>query len=455
MPAGRTIRRVSGRPPSSRLAVGVGGAVVSAALLLAACSSDNSSSPTTTVAAATTTAPATTSTAGAPTTTVAPTTTTTTIAGPATTLAAPAGDALYDPPSPLPVTTPGDIIWARPFNGPTGSQGYVVLYVSTTVDNTPVAVSGVIIVPGAGAPAAPPEGRTVLTWGHGTTGLGESCAPSKQYPSGQIAEELLAQVAVGKGYIYAATDYQGLGTPGEQPYVVGLSEGRNVLDIATAAEHLAGSGATATSKVLIWGHSQGGGAAAFAAELTPTYTPGLNVVGAMVGAPATDLPAIAAANDGGPYFGFAFMAAVGFKAAYPNLSYDAFLNDAGKQAVAGIVTECSDQILKDFAGKHGSDYEIAAPWETPGWKEAFAANEGGQLKTPVPIFIYQGDNDQIVPVAVSATLLQKYCALGVTASRKTYPGTDHTSVIPAALGDILAFANDRLAGTPAPSSCTA
>ncbi len=56
-------------------------------------------------------------------------------------------------------------------------------------------------------------------------------------------------------------------------------------------------------------------------------------------------------------------------------------------------------------------------------------------------------------MAVSETLLQKYCALGVTVSRKTYPGTDHTSVIPAALTDILAFANDRLAGRPAPSSC--
>ena len=42
---------------------------------------------------------------------------------------------------------------------------------------------------------------------------------------------------------------------------------------------------------------------------------------------------------------------------------------------------------------------------------------------------------------------------GVTVERKTYPGTDHTSVIPAALGDIVAFANDRLAGLPAPSSC--
>jgi pimeloyl-ACP methyl ester carboxylesterase len=425
--------------PRRPLAVALG----AAALLLAACGGDNSSHSTATAATTTT-----------PTTTPAVTTTTappapTTAAGPPTTLAAPAGDAVYTPPSPLPVQQPGDIIWAQASPGPSGSTGYTVLYVSTTVDDTPIAVSGVIIVPGADAPAAPPEGRTVLTWAHGTTGLGDACAPSKQYPSGQVAEEALAQVAVGRGFVYAATDYQGLGPPGPHPYVVGLSEGHNVLDIARAAERLQGSGATATSNVLVWGHSQGGGAAAFAAELAPTYAPDLDVVGAMVGAPATDFPAIATYDDGLPYFGFSFMAAAGFKAAYPQLSYDAILNESGKQAVASIAEACSDQILKDFAGEHASEYEIASPQDAPGWKEAFAANEPGQRKTPVPIFIYQGDKDQIIPVAVSAQLLAKYCALGVTAERKTYPNTDHTSVIPAALGDILAFANDRLAGRPA------
>ncbi|HKA05310.1 MAG TPA: alpha/beta fold hydrolase, partial [Acidimicrobiales bacterium] len=187
----------------------------------------------------------------------------------------------------------------------------------------------------------------------------------------------------------------------------------------------------ATSKVIVWGHSQGGGAAALAAELAPTYAPGLDVVGAMVGAPATDLPAIATQDDGGPYFGFSFMAAAGFKAAYPQLSYDAILNAAGQQAVAAIAEACSDQILKQFAGKHADDYQIGSPAHAPGWQEAVAANEAGQRTTPVPLFIYQGDKDQIIPVAASARLLARYCALG----------------------DILAFANDRLAGLPAPSSC--
>ena len=73
--------------------------------------------------------------------------------------------------------------------------------------------------------------------------------------------------------------------------------------------------------------------------------------------------------------------------------------------------------------------------------------------TTVPIFLYQGDADEIIPVGVSETLLHEYCALGVAVSRKTYPGANHTSAVTAAVADILAFANDRLAGKPPPVGC--
>jgi pimeloyl-ACP methyl ester carboxylesterase len=402
--------------------------VAVAALALAACSADSLSASPTTPARATRTR-----TAGSTT--------------------APLGDAVYDPPTPLPDRQPGDVIWAQPFAGPEGSQGYVVLYVSSTVDDQPIAVSGVVIEPGPGAPPIPPAGRTVLSWAHGTTGLGDSCAPSKRYASGQAGETAMVHLALASGLVFAATDYQGLGTPGDHPYVVGRSEGRNVLDMARAAERLQGSGASAASKVVVWGHSQGGGAAAFAAELAPTYASDLDVVGAVVGAPATELATLAAARDGGQYSGFAFMAALGLKAAYPALPYDAILDDAGQREAAAAETECSGQILKDFAGKRTSDIFTTPPSRAPGWKEALAANNAGQTTTPVPIFIYQGDADALLPLTVSATLLQKYCMAGDTVWRKIYPGADHTTVITAALGDITTYLNDRVAGRPAPSSC--
>jgi alpha-beta hydrolase superfamily lysophospholipase len=427
--------------------------VIGALALVAACSSGSSSSPVVPAgSSAVSTAPAAATTAPAPGATTAPAPGTTTAPAPGASTA-PEGDAFYTPPDPLPAGQPGDIIWSRPFTGPGGSQGHEVLYLSRTVADQPVAVSGVVIVPGAGAAPAPAEGRTVLSWAHGTTGLGDACAPSRQYAAGNAGEILLAQLAVGRGFVYTATDYQGLGPPGDHPFVVGLSEGRNVLDAARAAERLSGSGAAATSKVLLWGHSQGGGAALFAAEMAPAYAPDLNVVGAIAGAPAAELATVAAANDGGPNAGFNLMALVGFHAAYPTLSYDAILNDAGRQAVDAIDGECSNDINRAYGGTHLADFVTTDPATAPGWSDAYAANEPGQTATPVPIFLYQGDADQVIPVAVSQTLLQKYCALGVPVARKTYPNADHTSVIPAAVVDILAFVNDRVAGTPFVATC--
>jgi alpha-beta hydrolase superfamily lysophospholipase len=409
--------------------------------LVAACSSGGSSTPA--VQVSSTGAPIT----GAAATTAAPGIAAGERAG------APEGDAFYTPPDPLPAGQPGDVIWSRPFTGPSGSQGFQVLYLSTTVDGQPVAVSGVVIAPAAGASPAPAEGRTVLSWAHGTTGMGDDCAPSKEYPTGRASETLLAQLAVARGFVYTATDYQGLGPPGDHPYLVGLSEGRNVLDAARAAERLTGSGASATSKVVVWGHSQGGGAALFAAELAPTYAPDLHVVGAIAGAPAAKLAGVAAADGGGAYTGFGLMALVGFHAGYPALSYDAVLNEAGKTAATTVANQCSDEILREYAGDPLTDFLTADPAKVPGWSGAYLANEAGHTATTVPIFLYHGDADALIPVSVSKTLLHDYCKLGVPVSLKTYPGADHISVITAAVNDIIAFANARLAGTPAPSSC--
>src|SRR5204863_7368111 len=123
------------------------------------------------------------------------------------------------------------------------------------------------------------------------------------------------------------------------------AEGRNVLDGIRAASHLDGSGATADSKAVVWGHSQGGQAAAFTAELQPTYAPDVQLVGAVAGAPASDLAAAAASSASAPpqYRGFRPMVVVGFRAGYPELAADDhLLSDADRQTLAQVDTQCLD-----------------------------------------------------------------------------------------------------------------
>ncbi len=72
---------------------------------------------------------------------------------------------------------------------------------------------------------------------------------------------------VAAGWVGVATDYEGLGTPGLHPYLVGESEGRGALDIVRAAGQLAEVGAG--RRVVVWGRSQGGHAALVAGEIAP------------------------------------------------------------------------------------------------------------------------------------------------------------------------------------------
>ena len=82
------------------------------------------------------------------------------------------------------------------------------------------------------------------------------------------------------------TDYQGLGTPGVHPYLIGESEGRGVLDIIRAARDLDPS---VGKRFLIAGHSQGGQAALFAAAEANSWTPDLKLRGTASYAPASHL----------------------------------------------------------------------------------------------------------------------------------------------------------------------
>ena len=87
--------------------------------------------------------------------------------------------------------------------------------------------------------------------------------------------------------VVVATDYPGLGTTGPHPYLVGLSEGRAVLDAVRAAQQVEKTGAE--PRFAVWGHSQGGHAALFAGQLAKSYAPDLTLVGVAAIAPATEL----------------------------------------------------------------------------------------------------------------------------------------------------------------------
>ncbi|MEX2298872.1 MAG: lipase family protein, partial [Dongiaceae bacterium] len=149
--------------------------------------------------------------------------------------------------------TPGTVIRWEPLAGaPWGSKAYLVLYRSTGLQGEPIAVSGVVVVPDA----EPAGGYEFIAWAHPTTGVDDKCAPSLSLVLDVFKTIPGLDDMVKRGYVVTATDYPGLGTAGEHPYLVGVSEGRAVLDSVRAARQIAGP--TASSRFAVWGHSQGG-----------------------------------------------------------------------------------------------------------------------------------------------------------------------------------------------------
>jgi hypothetical protein len=202
---------------------------------------------------------------------------------------APAGSDFYAGPAAWPDGDHGDVIWWRPLAGPAAlsaaATNELVLYRSVSAGDEPVAVSGIVALPPG---PVPDKGWPVVSWAHGTLGSADVCAPSRDTATASAhifnqAPHVLLDSLVGMGWAVVMTDYEGLGTPGAHPYLLGVSEARGILDIVRAARSLHPE---LSSMLAVVGHSQGGQAALFAAHHR-AWTPEADMRGVAAIAPAS------------------------------------------------------------------------------------------------------------------------------------------------------------------------
>jgi len=371
----------------------------------------------------------------------------------------PAFSAFYQPPSPLPEGKPGDVIRSEPLAGaPAGSQAWRVLYRSVGIDGQPIAVSGFVVAPTAPAPAG---GRPILSWAHPTTGVADDCAPSAIALWPALTAGLEGFLSA--GFVVAATDYEGLGTPGVHPYLIGESEGRGVLDAARAARAIPDSGAG--SKLLLWGHSQGGQASLFAGQLASSYAPELSLVGTAAAAPAGELGELltddANTLDGvtlGAYALNAYTQVYG--ASTPGLDLGTVVKPAGIAAIPELVKLC-DVIpaqatqLETIANPLIGSFYAANPASTAPWTELLSRNTAGANKTGAPVFIAQGEADELVIPATTNQLVATMCKNGDPVNFKGYPGIPHDTIGYTSAADVTTWMQGLLDGVSPPSTCGA
>ena len=369
---------------------------------------------------------------------------------------APEGDAFYDPPDPIP-GEPGDVIWARDAGEIDGGHLYVVLYHSNNLRGESIATSGWIAVPDGDAPA---EGRPVLAWGHGTRGAADECAPTIGDDPITLDVPILTDL-LDLGLVVSATDYEGLGTPGLHPYVIGASEAYAVLDAARAAQRFAPADGNDT--VVLAGHSQGGHATAFANEYATEYAPELDVIGA-VGSGA----GVVAADSGivdylinSELRGVMVLAVGSQLHAYGEELAPAnrVLTDLGAEELGALEEGCWGHII-DY-------YQQFTPEELfrPDYDFTFTdgqnpepLNEAGNRPGVAPMVLVHGTADEIIPAQFIPPYVERVCAHGQDITVHWYEGYPHHAIFEeeSGAGDtVVEWIEARLAGEPAPTHCGA
>jgi pimeloyl-ACP methyl ester carboxylesterase len=353
----------------------------------------------------------------------------------------------YGVPDPLPAgSKPGDVIRTEPADAP-GLNGSMsrVMYVSTNINGEAIAVTGLILIPNGTAPSG---GWPIITWAHGTTGIADACAPSLK-PAEFVT---MANGLLDAGYLVVATDYEGLGTPGRHPYIVGESEARGTIDIVRMAQNF--PKANASKRYVVWGHSQGGHAAMFAGHIAKTYAPELELVADVAGAPPSQLLLVNAALQTSPYKHYIAMVAAAMNAAYGDQKADLtqVLTPEGLDFLKNMDTLCSSDLGKAAAGLDFTKLQKADPATIPSWNQLLKDNDPGTFTAPIPVplLIIHGGNDEQIPVVSSAVLFDQLCKIGQVEQRWLFAGQSHAGVIAPSYSSMVSWIGDRFAGKPMP-----
>jgi pimeloyl-ACP methyl ester carboxylesterase len=347
----------------------------------------------------------------------------------------------------------GKLISAEAMAGaPEGARAYRILYWSTGLDGKPVEVSGVVIAP-RGPP--PPAGRPVVAWAHPTTGVVSRCAPS-------LARVFFASIQglrgmLDRGYVVAATDYPGLGTPEVHPYLVGTSEAHAVLDSVREARAI--PEAAAGTQFAVWGHSQGGQAALFACLEAAGYAPELKLVGVAAAAPATDLSALMTDDLGtGGGNNITAMTLWSWARVY-GAPMDKVVSPPAEPVIDRLAKLCIERWF-DMLSRRGPTVALEKNFlrvnnladEEP-WRRLLEENSPGPLPADMPVFLAQGSADGLVRPAITEAYRVRLCRNGNWVEFVLMPGVGHTFIARDVAGAAVAWMAARFAGEPAPTNC--
>lgn len=357
----------------------------------------------------------------------------------------PDGPSFYAPaPTPGPV---GSVVWERPADPlvavPTAARTTTVVYRSRAITGAPAVMSASVAFPRTDPPR---QGWPVVVWNHVTTGAADACAPSRVTADSSEREKMTRGDAIVRrlaaaGLVVVRPDYEGLGTPGPHPYLVGRSLARSARDAFRAARDL---DPRVGRRWVVAGHSEGGQAALFTGVGGHDAVPGTELRGVVAMAPPTHLsdlfrlgPLIPVTGPGiNELSALAGLVLGGAQQDEPRLA-QLYAAGALSPAANALLPHLEDRCHLDL-GKADS-WGGLAPAQVPGPRADDASpllhatldrNDPRSAPVPpdLPVRIDQGLADPVVPFAFTEELVLTLRRRGVPVTYQRHPLATHQDV---------------------------
>ena len=345
------------------------------------------------------------------------------------------------------------------------AESVVMTYKMKGISGIEVQATSLVFTPKTAAPKA---GWPIVVWAHGTTGVADQCAPSRNamndYVKGMISKFLA------EGYVVVAPDYEGLGEPtGKElhPFLNLKSEGYSITDAVVATHNWLGN--KVSKKWVTVGHSQGGQAALGAAQYAARAN--LDYKGTVAVAPASQLSLILNAGQASvanatpdkqiPVYAsldtFTALIAAGLRNQNPTLEYNQVFKTPTDQIAKNAESVCYDILGKQFGGAMGQYAALNGSLKDyPRTTDTFMSlpvvktflekdSQPLQVQVKTPIVIYQGGADTTVPQVATDALMGTAKAFGTQVNYITNPTWDHGTAYALNIDNIVFDVNEMMA----------
>jgi pimeloyl-ACP methyl ester carboxylesterase len=385
-------------------------------------------------------------------------------------------DPFYTPPKGYESTDPGTVLRSRktphklrsiylPLNV---KDSWQILVRSTDSFGNATAIVTSVIAPYNADPSK------MVSYQFAEDGSNTTCSPSysiqfgAQFVAGlEIQFEMFyVSTLLDKGYYIVLPDYEGP----KSAFTAGRNAGQATLDSLRAAYTTANmTGLDPDAKTALWGYSGGTIASAWATVLLEDYAPELKpkLLGAALGGFVTNITATAEAVNGDLFAGLIANAINGLQQEYPELdkyvlskirpSMLESYNYAKKTCIVGSVVHFGKH---DFFGGNASYFPMGwSVLDDPIPRKVISENtlalKNNTEYPHIPIFIYHGLLDHVVPHKDAQRAYDNWCKWGqaqsieLSSDMTTGHITEFVEGAPAAL----VWIEDRFKGKPTVKGC--